>query len=128
MVNDCTCISKSDSSISANFTDTHSIRRYGDMAKSVTVDTTEYDTLQQTAYRIVQRNKEPSYSYAIKPTAQDLFIPGDIVKLTAPTAGFDTPLAVEQVDTVIGNGQIDTTLVLGERQLPIEELVGVLSQ
>ena len=128
MVNNCTCISKSDSSISANFTDTHSIRRYGDMSKSVTVDTAEYDTLQQTAYRVVQRNKEPTYSYAIKPTAQDLFIPGDIVKLTAPTAGFDTPLAVEQVDTVIGNGQIDTTLVLGERQLPIEELVGVLSQ
>ena len=126
-INNCTATSSSDDSISANFKDTHSIRKYGDVSKQIELDTTEYDTLNQAAYRLVQLYREPTYSYTVRPTAQDLYLPGDIVNLTAPTAGLNLALPVEEVEVVIGNGTIESTIVVGQRMLPVDELVQKLA-
>ena len=136
MINSCTIKSSEkltlttgeQETVSATFEDLNSIRKYGHMSSTFSIDSTEKDFLEEVARVVVQRNSQPSYTYAIKTISNEMFLPSDIVKLSAPNAGFEAILPVEQVDTVISNGSIETTLIVGERQLPVAELISALNR
>ena len=52
-----------------------------------------------------------------------MFLPSDIIKITAPSAGISEPLPVEATAFTLNNGSIETTVTLGEKQLPISDLI-----
>ena len=123
MVNSCSITSSSDNTIIGDHEDTNSINKYGKMSKTISLNSTDAGYLHDQAYILVERYKRPTTSYSLKTGMNFMFLPSDIVKLTAPSVGIEEALPVEQVDFSLNNGSIETTVVLGERQLPIDELI-----
>ena len=123
MINSCTITSSTDNTISGNHEDTNSINKYGKMSKTLSLNSTDAGHLHDQAYILVERYKRPTTSYSLKTGMNFMFLPSDIVKLTAPSIGIEEALPVEQVDFSLNNGSIETTVVLGERQLPIDEII-----
>jgi hypothetical protein len=93
------------------------------MSKTLSLNSTDAGHLHDQAYILVERYKRPTTSYSLKTGMNFMFLPSDIVRLTAPSIGIEEALPVEQVDFSLNNGSIETTVVLGERQLPIDEII-----
>tara|TARA_R110002020_G_scaffold83406_4_gene207599 strand:- start:667 stop:1878 length:1212 start_codon:yes stop_codon:yes gene_type:complete len=123
MVNSCTFTNSSDKTIIGSHEDVNSIAKYGKMSKSFSLNSTDAGYLQDQAYIMVERYKRPTYSYSLKTGLNFVFLPSDMVKLTAPSVSIDEVLPVEEVTFSVNNGSIETGVVLGEKQLPISEII-----
>ena len=123
LINSCTFVSKLDSSIYATHEDTNSIAKFGKMSKQFSLNSDDLGYLSDQAYIMVERYKRPTYSYSLKTGMNFLFLPSDMVKLTAPSIGIEEILPVEETTFSVSNGSIETGVVLGERQLQIDELI-----
>ena len=123
MVNSCTITNSSDSNILGSHEDVNAIAKYGKMSKTFSLNSTDIGFLQDQAYKYVERFKRPTYTYSVRTGMNFMFLPSDIIKITAPSAGISEPLPVEATAFTLNNGSIETTVTLGEKQLPISDLI-----
>ena len=93
------------------------------MSKTFSSNSTDGGELQDQAYKYVERYKFPTYTYTVKTGMNFMFLPSDLVEITAPSVGIDEVLPVESSTFTLNNGSIESTITLGERQLPISELI-----
>jgi len=123
MVNSLTITNTSDKTISGLHEDQNSIAKFGKMSKTFSSNSTDGGELQDQAYKYVERYKFPTYTYTVKTGMNFMFLPSDLVEITAPSVGIDEVLPVESSTFTLNNGSIESTITLGERQLPISELI-----
>ena len=126
LINDLTVVSSSDLSIYAQHEDKNSVNKFGRMSSKITFNSTDKGFLQDQAYLLVERYKQPSYTYQIKTPANQMFTPSDMIQLTIPSLSIEEVLPVEETALTIANGAMETVVTVGERQLTISELVGRL--
>ena len=125
--NSITAVSKKDSSVYALYEDVNSIAKHDRNSKKITIDSISKDYMEFIAMQIVERSKEPSYSYNFSVRHNEFFSVGDPITVQAPSLGVDVTLPITEIEIMIGNGSVETKINLGEKMLPIEQLVGLIS-
>jgi hypothetical protein len=77
--------------------------------------------------QVVERTKMPTYSYSVTLRHNEFFIVGDPITVQAPSLGVDVTLPISEVEIMIGNGSVETKLKLGERSLPVDQLISLIT-
>jgi hypothetical protein len=125
--NSVTAVSSIDKTIMATYEDQHSMAFFGKNSKKIVVDSTEKDHLEFIAMQVVERTKMPTYSYSVTLRHNEFFIVGDPITVQAPSLGVDVTLPISEVEIMIGNGSVETKLKLGERSLPVDQLINLIT-
>jgi uncharacterized protein YpmS len=125
--NSITVVSKSNPTIYTTYEDVNSIAKFGRNSKKITINSTTRDYMEFIAMQIVERSKQPSYSYTFALRHNEFFMIGDPITVQASSLGVDVTLPITEIDIMIGNGSVETKINLGEKNLPIEKLLSLIT-
>ena len=121
IINSATYQSSLDGTLYATVTDEDSVERNGIASKLFQLRTTEYDRLEEFAYRTVLLNKEPTFVYQLQLANAEHLTLGDYVRITGPSFEQDI-LPVVEVRHVITD-KIESYITLGSTERSIIDLI-----
>jgi len=121
IVNSATFQSSLDSTIHATVTDEDSVERNGVAGKLYQFKSTEYDRLEELAYKTVLLHKEPTIMYKMQLSNAEHLTLGDYVKVTAPSLK-DVVLPVVEVRHRIRES-IESYITLGTSEISVVDLI-----
>tara|TARA_R100000664_G_C2755154_1_gene142828 strand:- start:43 stop:1119 length:1077 start_codon:yes stop_codon:yes gene_type:complete len=121
IINSATFQSSIDNTLHATITDEDSVERNGIASKLFQLRTTEYDKLEELAYKTVLLNKEPTYIYQLQLANAEHLTLGDYVEVTGPSFQKEI-LPVVDVRHVVTD-KIESYITLGKTEKSISELI-----
>ena len=127
IINAITVVSKDDDTIYAQLEDAGSQDRFGVVGKFITYPSTNKSELEDVAYKVLNRFKEPTVTYTVSLANVDNLDIGDLIQIDVPS------LPKNVVKTVVGYEvsfaeTVSTRYQIGQPKVSIQEYIDLLKE
>ena len=127
IINAITVVSKDDETIYAQLEDAGSQHRHGVIGNFLQYPSTDKNELEDVAYKVLNRFKDPTISYTVSLSNVDNLDLGDLIAIDVPS------LPKSTIKTVIGYevdiaDTITTRFMIGQPKLSIQEYIDILKE
>ena len=127
IINAITVVSKDDETIYVQLEDAGSQDRFGVIGKFIAYPSTNKAELENAAYKILNRFKEPTVSYSVSLTNQDSIDLGELIEIDVPS------LPKSDIKTVVGyevtfGDSINTRYTVGQPKVSYKEYIDLLTK
>ena len=127
IINAITVVSKDDETIYVQLEDAGSQNRFGVIAEFMTYPSTNKAELENVAYKILNRFKEPTVSYSISLTNQDSIDLGELIEIDVPSLPKSDTKTVVGYEVTFGDS-INTRYVIGQPKVSYKEYIDLLTK
>lgn len=127
IVNAITVASSKDETIYAQMEDSGSQDKYGVIGKFLSYPSTNKNELENVAYKVLSRFKEPTISYDVSLNNQDSLDIGDLIKIDTPALPKDTIKTVVEYEVSFSN-VITTIYQIGQPKVSMQEYIDLLKE
>ena len=127
IINSITISSKNDDTQVVTMEDGASIDKYGVFAKNFSYEGLDTTAMNETAFTILQKYKEPTYTYKIELTGAEWVQLGDLVEVSSPLLSKTELLPVVE-KTVTVSDRVITNLTVGARSISTKKLLEVVQR
>ena len=127
LINSVTVFSSNDETKLITLEDESSINKHGVFAKSFSFNTTNMAKMREFAYNLIQKYKDPTYTYKVQLTGAEWVQLGDLVEITSPIIGTKELFPVIEKEVSVTDSVV-TKLAVGQRSISTKKLLEMVQR